>query len=64
MYDDKRKQVTVERGEGLIVAQDYLKQRINKEEFRICEKCPQPQSAGESARYKVSCKKHQSQDKV
>ena len=58
VYDDRRKSIQVERGAGLIVAQDYLRQRINKEEYRLCPDCPQPQNSGGGAKYKITCEKH------
>ena len=58
VYDDKRKCIKVERGAGLVIAQDYLKSRINREEYRLCPDCPQPQNSEGGAKYKISCEKH------
>ena len=35
-----RKNMDPERGESMVVSQDFLKRRVNKEEFRLCPKCP------------------------
>ena len=43
VYDDRRKSLEVERGSGLVIAQDYLKRRKNPSEFRLCSDCPAPQ---------------------
>lgn len=55
IYDDRRKSIDVERGSGLVVAEDYLKRRMNTAEFELCSECPRFQS---QSKYKVSCAKH------
>ena len=52
----QRKNIDPERGEKLVITQDFLKRRANKEEFKLCTKCPQPPNL--SACYKVSCTLH------
>ena len=46
VYDERRKSLEVERGSGLVIAQDYLQRRKNPAEFRLCTQCPAPQSKG------------------
>ena len=55
IYDDRRKSIDVERGSGLVVAEDYLKRRMNVVEFELCSECPRFQS---QSKYKISCAKH------
>ena len=52
----QRKCIDAQRGEELVIAQDYLKKRVNKESYRLCTKCPQPPNL--SASYKVTCALH------
>ena len=52
----QRKNMNVERHGKLVILQDYLKKRVNHEEFRLCPQCPQPPSF--DAAYKVSCSRH------
>ena len=59
VYDDRRTSILPDRGEGLIVAQDYLRQRINEEEFQLCKECPAPQNKNGVTNYKILCEKHQ-----
>ena len=44
--------------EGLVVTQNFMRKRINEEEFRICSKCPAPHHSkngpGDS-KYKIKC---------
>ena len=52
----QRKNMTTDMHGKLVILQDYLKKRINTEEFRLCPKCPQPPSL--QSCYKVCCMKH------
>ena len=52
----QRKNMNVDRHGKLVILQDYLKKRVNHEEFRLCPQCPQPPSF--DAAYKVSCSRH------
>ena len=58
VYDDKRKRLDVERGSGLVIAQDYLKRRKNQAEFRLCPDCPAPQSEKGQPKYRINCAQH------
>ena len=52
----QRKNMDMEGHRKMFIPQDYLKKRVNNEEFRLCPLCPQPPSP--SATYKISCSKH------
>ena len=58
VYDDRRKSLEVERGSGLVIAQDYLKRRKNPSEFRLCSDCPAPQSSKVQPKYRINCEHH------
>ena len=60
VFDDRRKRIDVERGSGLVIAQDYLKRRQNRAEFRICPDCPAPQSLKGQPKYRINCAQHNS----
>ena len=53
----KRKRLSVERTEQMIICKDYWMSRTESESYRLCELCPQPPS--KDARYKITCAKHQ-----
>ena len=38
----------------MVVSQDFLKRRMNYEEFKLCPDCPPAQSQRQS-KYKISC---------
>ena len=52
----QRKNMIVDMHGRLVIMQDYLKERVNVEELRLCLKGLQPPS--KAATYKVSCMKH------
>ena len=52
----QRKNIDPEHRAFLVVSQDFLKRRANKESFKLCPQCPQPPSL--SASYKISCAQH------
>ena len=59
VYDDRRKRILTGRGEGLVIAQNFIKKRANEEEFRLCKQCPAPQNSDGECKYKIMCPKHQ-----
>ena len=59
VYDVRRKAILPGRGEGLVVAQNFIKNRANEEQFRLCKQCPAPQNNGGGAKYKIMCPQHQ-----
>ena len=64
IYQDRRKSLDKERGSGLVVAQDYLQRRKNKEEYRLCSDCPPTQSKVGQTKYRISCPVHNIKEKM
>ena len=52
----QRKCIDPERRESLLISQDYMRNRMNKETFNLCTKCPQPPNPGSC--YKITCALH------